>query len=33
MAGLMPEQRPVNMVFQRYALFPHMNVFNNIAFG
>jgi spermidine/putrescine ABC transporter ATP-binding subunit len=28
-----PFRRPVNMVFQRYALFPHMNVFNNIAFG
>ncbi|MDA2927764.1 extracellular solute-binding protein [Acidobacteria bacterium AH-259-G07] len=33
MAGLMPEKRPVNMVFQRYALFPHINVFNNIAFS
>lgn len=28
-----PFRRLVNMVFQRYALFPHMNVFNNIAFG
>lgn len=26
-------KRPINMVFQRYALFPHMNVFENIAFG
>lgn len=26
-------QRPVNTVFQNYALFPHMNVFENIAFG
>ena len=28
-----PELRPVNMVFQHYALFPHMTVFDNIAFG
>lgn len=26
-------KRPFNMVFQRYALFPHMNVFQNVAFG
>ncbi len=28
-----PYKRPVNMVFQNYALFPHLNVFENIAFG
>lgn len=28
-----PHLRPVNTVFQRYALFPHLNVFHNIAFG
>ena len=30
---LPPNKRPVNTVFQRYALFPHMNIFENIAFG
>lgn len=28
-----PAHRPINTVFQSYALFPHLNVFNNIAFG
>ena len=31
--SLAPEKRPVNTVFQNYALFPHMNVFQNIAYG
>ena len=31
--GLPPEQRPLNMMFQSYALFPHMTVANNITFG
>jgi spermidine/putrescine transport system ATP-binding protein len=30
---LPPEQRHLNMVFQSYALFPHMSVFENVAFG
>ena len=33
LAGLPPHRRPVNMMFQSYALFPHMRVGQNIAFG
>jgi len=33
MAGTPPYERPVNMMFQSYALFPHMTVAGNVAFG
>src|ERR1700692_4662523 len=32
-AQVLPHQRPVNMMFQSYALFPHLTVRDNIAFG
>ena len=32
-ADLMPNKRPINTVFQNYALFPHMNVTDNVMFG
>lgn len=31
--GLAPYERPINMMFQSYALFPHLSVWDNIAFG
>jgi spermidine/putrescine transport system ATP-binding protein len=33
MTGTPPHKRHVNTVFQSYALFPHLNVYNNVAFG
>lgn len=33
MTGVPPYERPVNMMFQSYALFPHMTVENNVAYG
>src|SRR5437660_8021979 len=33
LAGIPPYRRPVNMMFQSYALFPHMSVAGNVAFG
>ncbi len=33
MAGVPPNRRDVNMVFQSYAVFPHMSVYDNVAYG
>ena len=33
MVGVPPFRRPVNMVFQQYALFPHLNVADNVGYG
>ena len=33
LAGLLPCERPLNMMFQSYALFPHLTVWENVAFG
>ena len=33
MEGVVPNQRPTNMVFQNYAIFPHLNVEQNVAYG
>ena len=33
LVGIKPWKRPVNMMFQSYALFPHMSVYDNVAYG
>lgn len=33
MQGVAPNHRPINMVFQSYAVFPHMTVFDNVGYG
>lgn len=33
LVGIKPWKRPVNMMFQTYALFPHMSVYDNVAYG
>jgi len=33
MSDIPPNKRPTNMVFQSYAIFPHLNIFDNIAYG
>jgi len=33
LVGVPPYQRPINMMFQSYALFPHLSVWDNVAFG
>ncbi len=33
LVAMTPDKRPMGMVFQSYALFPHMTVFDNVAYG